>query len=188
MAFDVARGLEGHDDNVAASLAGGVVVTAAGRVVGVPVAVEPAVVLWVPGQETVTAESRARLADPVPRDDAVFNLGRTALLVAALATGRVEALRDACADRLHQEARLRAVPGADEAIRAALEAGAWSAWLSGSGPSVAAFVEPGREDEVVAALPEGGVPRVTTVDPRGAVVDPTPGPGDGGEERLRDAR
>src|SRR5947207_11645498 len=74
-----ATALEGHADNVAASLHGGVVATAAGRAIRVPTVLEPAVVLWVPSFTTSTDQSRSALGLPVPFDDAVFNIGRTAL-------------------------------------------------------------------------------------------------------------
>ena len=87
------------------------------------------------------SSARRLLPEQVPFDDAVFNVGRTALLVAALAAGDVDALRAATEDRLHQDRRLARVPDSRVAMEAALGAGAWGAWLSGSGPSVAAFVD-----------------------------------------------
>lgn len=168
--LELATRLEGHADNAAASLMGGVVVVAAGRVVRVPLAIVPAVVVWAPARETSTAASRRHLPDRVPFADAVFNLSRSALLVAALAAGDVDALRDATDDRLHQVARLGAVPESRLALEAAVAAGAWGAWLSGSGPSVAAFVDPVRAAEVAAALPPTGRAMVLEIDDEGAVA------------------
>ncbi|HEX5616700.1 MAG TPA: homoserine kinase [Acidimicrobiia bacterium] len=162
--------LEGHADNVAASLVGGVVAVAGGRAVRVPLAIAPAVVVWVPARETSTSASRSRLPETVPFADAAFNIGRTAVLVAALASGDVGALRDATADRLHQAARLAAAPESRRAIDDALAAGAWCAWLSGSGPSVAAFVDPPSAHAVATALPDGGRAMVLQIDDEGAVV------------------
>ena len=76
--------------------------------------------------------------------DAVFNVGRTALLVAALAAGDVEALRWATADRLHQDQRFAAAVPARVALANGLEAGAWCGWLSGSGPTVCLLCDPRR--------------------------------------------
>ena len=81
---------------------------------------EPAVVVWVPPGTTSTDQSRAALSHSVAFADAVFNVGRTALLVAALAAGNVHALRTATEDRLHQDQRFARSPGS----RAALEVGA----------------------------------------------------------------
>ena len=160
--------LEGHADNVAASLHGGLVVTAAGRVVRVPLGVTAAVVLWIPQQETSTQRSRHALATTVSFSDATFNVGRTALLVGALAAGDVDALRWATADRLHQDQRLVASPSSRAALAAGLEGGAWCGWLSGSGPSVAFLADPTAATAVAARLPPDGHAKVVAVAQRGA--------------------
>jgi homoserine kinase len=166
--------LEGHADNVAASLHGGLVATAAGRVVRVPLAVAPTVVVWIPQQETSTQRSRHALPATVSFADAAFNVGRTALLVGALAAGDVDALRWATADRLHQDLRLAASPGSRDALARGLEAGAWCGWLSGSGPAVAFLAGEGDAETVAAALPVDGHPKLLAIAGRGATV--TDGP------------
>ena len=138
----LATELEGHADNAAASLLGGVTATAAGHAVRVPMALDAALVVWVPASTTRTENSRGRLASSVPFADAVFNVGHASLLVAALAAGDVDALRVAVADRLHQTVRLAAAEPSRAALDAALAAGAWCAWLSGSGPTIAALCAP----------------------------------------------
>jgi homoserine kinase len=170
-----ATDLEGHGDNVAASLYGGVVATAAGRAVPVPLAIEPAVVAWVPSFTTATQQSRAALPSRVPFGDAVFNIGRTALLVAALAAGDVDALRRATEDRLHQDRRLLAAPPARAALAAGLESGAWCGWLSGSGPTVALLCSPDDAGTLSAALPAEGRVKVLGIDRGGATLVPDPG-------------
>lgn len=168
--FEVTADLERHPDNVAASVYGGVVVAVDGYVVQVPVAFEPAVVVWVPDAgSTSTDKSRATLADTVSRTDAVFNLGRAAMFVAACATGDRDALGIATDDRLHQPARLELVPESAKAISAARHAGAWGAWLSGSGPTVAALCSPDDADTVAAALPDTGHVKLLALD-RGGVT------------------
>lgn len=163
--------LERHADNVAASLHGGVVVTAGDVVTRVPLAFNPVVVVWIPDATTTsTDQSRGRLPDTVTRADAVFNLGRVATFVAACATGDLAALRVATEDRLHQPQRLAQVPESAMALHAALGAGAWAAWLSGSGPTVAAVCESGRADTVAAALPANGHAKLLRIDHDGAVV------------------
>jgi homoserine kinase len=162
--------LEGHADNVAASLFGGVVATAAGRAVVVPLAIEPAVLTWVPSFTTSTERSRAALPATVSFADAAFNVGRTALLVAALAAGDVEALALATADRLHQDVRLVSVPAAHDALASGLAAGAWCGWLSGSGPAVALLCAPDDAAGVAAALPTEGRTSIMAVDHGGATI------------------
>ena len=98
----IAAGLEGHADNVAASLYGGVVVTDGTKAVGVETPLQPDVVLWIPEDTTSTSASRTALPAVVPFDDAVFNVARTAMLVAALAAGDTDALAAATQDRLRQ--------------------------------------------------------------------------------------
>jgi homoserine kinase len=167
----LATELEGHADNVAASLFGGIVATADGHAVRVPLAFDPAVVVWIPAFTTSTDESRTKMGREVSLGDAVFNIGRTALLVAALAAGDTDALRCATQDRLHQERRLAAAEPSRVALQAALDAGAWCSWLSGSGPTVAAMCPFDDADEIAALMPEGGHTKVLRIDHGGAVIE-----------------
>ncbi len=162
--------LEGHADNVAASLLGGVVAAAGGHAVRVPLGFDPTVVVWVPTTTTSTDESRKRLVAEISRADAVFNVGRTALLVAALAAGDVSALRAATEDRLHQDARFAGVPQSRRALDAALAAGAWCGWLSGSGPTVATLCAVDDAESIAASMPPDGHTKVLTIDTEGAVI------------------
>lgn len=166
--LDVTTHLEGHADNVAASLLGGVVGTNGHRAVRVPLGCEPAVVVWTPGFTTSTAESRTKLPRAVAFDDAVFNVTHTALLVAALAAGDLVALAEATADRLHQDVRLANAAPSRAAWEAMRDAGAIAVWLSGSGPTVACFVQPEHAEHVAAALPADGRSRVLAIDVVGA--------------------
>lgn len=169
-AFDVACELEGHPDNAAASAFGGVVACAGRDVVVVPAALRPAIIVWIPATTTSTKESRTKLSPTVSLDDAVFNLSRAALLVAAFAAGDHGALREATRDRLHQDVRLAVVPETRAALHAALDAGAWGAWLSGSGPTMACACAPGDVARIQAAMPPGADVRVTSIDDLGATV------------------
>lgn len=166
----LATELEGHADNVAASLYGGVVAAAAGRAVRVPIALDAAMVLWVPSFVTSTDDSRRKLPTTVPFADAVHNIGRTALLVAAIAAGDVGALRAATEDRLHQDTRLANAQASRAALSAALETGAWAAWLSGSGPSVAVMCAADAAEAIAAALPVDGHCKVLRIDRVGALM------------------
>jgi homoserine kinase len=100
--------------------------------------------------------------------DAVYNLNRTALLVAALAQGRVDLLSVATQDRLHQPYRAALVPGLRSVMQAALDAGAKGVALSGAGPSVIAFVD--RDAEPVIRAMEGAF-QWAGIDSRSLVVD-----------------
>ncbi len=169
----LAAELEGHADNVAASLYGGVVATAGGHAVRVPMNFDPAMVMWVPSFVTKTDESRTALPATVPMADVVFNVGHTALLVAALAAGEVAVLRDATCDRLHQDIRLAAAEPSRAALQAALDAGAWASWLSGSGPTVAAMCAVDEAEDLAAALPDDGHTKILRIDHAGAVIEPS---------------
>ncbi len=169
--FRVVARLEGHPDNVAASLYGGIVAAADDRVVPVRLGFDPAVVVWIPSSVTRTDESRKTLPPTVSLADAAFNLGRLALLIAALGDGDTRALRTATEDRLHQPVRLAASPGSRAAMEAATDAGAWCAWLSGSGPTVAAMCPRDEAEAIAAALPPEGQVRVLRIDHGGAVIE-----------------
>ena len=153
--LDIATAVEGHPDNVAPALLGGLTVCCAAddEVVVERLEVAPGLscVVAIPDFEVATHDARRALPDIVPHADAVFNLCRTGLVVGALVSGDFARLGEAMRDRLHQPYRARLVPGMDEAIAAALEAGAHGAALSGSGPTVAAFITGGGE-EVGAAM------------------------------------
>jgi homoserine kinase len=166
----VAAALEGHADNVAASLYGGVVATDGARAVRFDTPLQPDVVLWIPEGTTSTTASRTALPATVTFDDAVFNVGRTALLVAALTTGDTGALAEATQDRLHQDRRLQVADASRGALADGIAAGAWCGWLSGSGPTVALLAAPGNGEVVAGALPKNGRARVTTIDRTGTTV------------------
>lgn len=153
--LDVASAVEGHPDNVAPALLGGLTVCCTTEdalfVERLEVAPGLSCVVAIPDFEVATHEARRVLPDIVPHADAVFNLCRAGLVVAALVSGHFARLGEGMRDRLHQPYRARLVPGMDEVIAAALDAGAHGAALSGSGPTVAAFVT-GDEEEVGDAM------------------------------------
>lgn len=167
----MATKLEGHADNVAASLYGGIVATAGGRAVRVPMSFDPAMVMWVPSFATSTDESRGKMHAAVAMADVVFNIGHTALLVAAIAAGDVDVLREATKDRVHQDARLAAAAPSRAALDAALALGAWAAWLSGSGPTVAAMCAVDEAEALAAALPADGHTKILRIDHAGAAIE-----------------
>ncbi len=172
----VAADLEGHADNAAASMYGGLIVSAGDHSIAVPApeSFRPRVVLWIPDRETSTKQSRTTLPTMVSLDDAVHNLGRAALFVAAWAAGDASAFGTATDDRWHQPYRLPLVPESAAALAAMQAAGAQGAWLSGSGPTVGALAcDDETADAIVAALREhdAGRTRVVAVDQVGTTVD-----------------
>ncbi|GAA6735870.1 homoserine kinase [Thermus oshimai] len=152
--FRVAAGLEGHPDNVAPAVYGGFVAALADPPLAIPLPRPEGVrfVLAVPPYEVPTPLARKALPEKVPLRDAIFNLARSALWPAALFSGRLEALKEACQDRLHQPHRAHLMPGVLEAIGKALAAGALAAFIGGAGPTVAALVREGEEEGVARAL------------------------------------
>ena len=176
----LAVAIEGHPDNVAAALFGGcqIVVQEGEEMVhaAVDIADELRAVLFIPDAPISTEEARLVLSDKVSRHDAVYNVGRVALLVNALATGSTDSLPVATQDRLHQPAREKLLPWMPLLFRSALDAGALGAFLSGAGSTILALTN-GRELTVAyeladtanrAAIP--GEVKVTRVSALGAHI------------------
>ena len=141
--------LEGFPDNMSPALLGGFQINVR-RPAGVlhvqsPLPDDLQVVVFVPDFEMPTQESRRRLPRQLTREDAVFNLSRTALLVAALGAGRYDLLDEATQDRIHQPARSEIFSGLVPIMTAAKAAGAAASYLSGGGSTVAAFVQSDAE-------------------------------------------
>lgn len=143
--------LEGHPDNAAACLLGGLTVSCRrddGRIVARASPWPPALrfVVATPDVALATEDARAVLPSSVPLADAVFNLQRALLLVRAAGNERYDDLKEAFRDRWHQPARSALVPGLREAL-AVDHPAILGVCLSGSGPSIAAVAAPGRETE-----------------------------------------
>lgn len=169
--LELTAGMEGHADNVGASLMGGVVVASGSIVTAVPLRLDPAILVWVPTADaTSTDRSRSQLPATVDRADAVFNIGRAALFVAACASGDTGAMRAATQDRLHQSDRLERAPASAVALQAGLDAGAWAAWLSGSGPTVAMMCDHDLVDAIAASLPPAGHTKLLEIDHDGTAL------------------
>jgi homoserine kinase len=154
--LDLGARLEGHPDNIAACLLGGVqvCVTADAGVVHCRVPVPPSLraTAFVPDFPMDTARARELLPRAVSVPTAVHNIGRAALFVGALATGRLELLRTATEDAIHQPPRSRVFPSLPALLAAALDAGAYGAFLSGAGSTVLALVAEGTAEAVGAAF------------------------------------
>ena len=147
--LDEAAQIEGHPDNVAACVLGSIVASAmerggSARAVRLEMPARYGVAVVVPDFMLPTAEARAALPDQYSREDAIFNVQRSALLIAALATGTTAAFPAALEDRLHQPYRARLVPGLDEVVKLRAP-GLLGCALSGAGPSILVFYERGYE-------------------------------------------
>jgi homoserine kinase len=142
---------EGHPDNVGASLHGGFVISSLesdGEVRSIkfdwPTNIK--VVVVSPRSQLPTHVARAALSRNLSRNDAVYNLQRTALFTGAVAQKRYDLLWDAMKDRLHQPQRQRLVPGLAEALAIPKTAGLLGIALSGAGPSILALVDANAEE------------------------------------------
>jgi homoserine kinase len=140
----LATRIEGHPDNVTPCLLGGVRVAL--RVnescvmqAHVPVTLSLRAVCFVPDVHIPTAHARGLLPATVSLADAVFNVARSSLFVAALASGQPELLAEATRDRLHQPFRLPLFPAGEQLLDSALQAGALGTFVSGAGPTVMAL-------------------------------------------------
>lgn len=166
--------LEGHGDNVAASLFGGVTAYVDGTGIRIPVGPTMAAatfVAWVPDVTTSTETSRRALGPSVDRAAAVHNIGRSIQFAMAFVNDDPDLLANATRDQLHQATRLPGVPGAADALEAGTAAGAWAGWLSGSGPTVGFLCPPDRARRVAAALPDGAHTKLLAIDTAGARIE-----------------
>src|ERR687894_1284867 len=174
--------LDGHPDNAAPALLGGLVIGTRTPEGVSAVRLEPEnlkAIVAVPDFAVSTPAARRALPDSVSHRDAAFNVGRSGLLLGALATGEYGLLRVAMQDRLHQPYRSHLIPGLEDVIEAALAHGAYGACLSGSGPTVLAFAPEERARDIAPAMQKAFEARGVTaasyaldVDLVGARVEP----------------
>lgn len=138
--FALATEMEGHPDNAAPAVYGGLRVSLmdGGRPLSLPFSIDARLhfLALVPDFTLSTKEARAALPRLVPREDAVYNLSRAAFLVKALERGDESLLRPAFGDRLHQDARFPLIQGAGELKALMEDAGALACYLSGAGPTL----------------------------------------------------
>lgn len=151
--FELVAEAEGHPDNAAAAVYGGLILVCAGgeaRRLPIHPGIRP--ILAVPKQVFLTAEARKLVADTVSREVAVRTAARISALVTGFLTGGAEFFADAQGDELHEAPRAKLRPDTAELVTRAQDAGALHAAWSGSGPSVIALVESEDEERVVNAL------------------------------------
>ena len=142
---NMAAQIEGHPDNTAPALLGGIVTAVfdGNKVEWVKQEVFTRLkfVAIIPNYELKTEKARAALPEKIAHKDAVFNLSRAALFSASLLTGKYENLRTAVDDRLHQPYRMELMPHAKEVFDIAYTLGAYGVYVSGAGPTVMAIVD-----------------------------------------------
>ncbi len=149
----LATDMEGHPDNVAPALLGGLVVsvTSADEIITRRYELPNlSIVIVKPGVDWPTRVARAVLPKSVSRTDAVFNIGRATLVVDALRNGDLDLLQKVMDDRLHQSYRLKHISGGMSAYKTAKQFGA--AALSGAGPSIICFVPPEKAEHAKAEI------------------------------------
>jgi len=173
----IAAAIEGHADNVAAAIYGGIVAADGGIAFSLSDGSDLRAVLFVPDTTLHTAAARAALPPEVPHRDAVMNVGHVALLVAALIDREYDALSRFMRDRLHEPYRAALIPWLEPLIGASERAGAYGACLSGAGPCVLALAAPSQAKKVAAAMRETATERgyagkalVLAIDDTGATV------------------
>ena len=147
--LDEAARIEGHPDNVAACVLGSIVASAidsegVARAVRLTLPETFGIAVVVPDFVLPTSEARRVLPASYSRADTVFNVQRSALLIAALAMGETSAFPAALEDRMHQPYRACLVPGLDEMTKLRVP-GLLGCALSGAGPSIVVFYERGCE-------------------------------------------
>ena len=188
--LEMAATIEGHPDNVAAAVMGGLqlVITdapdnpdhsdanpdaQAGTLYTVPVNIPPGIhaVLFIPQTRIATDAARAALPRQIPIADAVHNIARAALFATALSTNHLEYLPIAVQDKLHQPYRQPLFPPMKLLIKAAMDAGAIGAFLSGSGSTILALTH-GREMTVAYEMAEAA--RQSAAEGRIKITQPTP--------------
>ena len=180
--FEYAVVMEGHPDNVAPAVKGGVMISIKEHKAVRSLALKPhkdlTAVVCIPEFQLETAKARAVLPDTVLREATVENVSRAMLLASAIERGRWEDLAAAMGDRLHQPYRAELIPGFKDVLKAALSAGTCGAALSGSGPTVLALCRKGPQaqaigEAMVKAFAGHGIKsraEVLAVEPRGVRV------------------
>jgi homoserine kinase len=180
----VAASVDGHPENAAASVLGGLIT--ATTIEGVPIAarlpLDPKLrfVVLVPSRPLATARARQALPAQVPHTDAAFNLGRMGILLAGLADHRF-LVHEATEDRLHQTARTPLFPESTHLLAGLIDAGALASSWSGAGPTLLAICEEStakrvraRGDELLAETGVSGSALLLEADLGGLIVGDPP--------------
>ncbi|HHV63811.1 MAG TPA: homoserine kinase [Peptococcaceae bacterium] len=179
--LSIATEIEGHPDNVCPAIYGGITLTvmAEDKIIPRVLTKNPGfkAVVAIPEILVETEKARKILPSSVPLKDVTFNASRVGLLVDAFLREEYELLAIATQDKVHQNQRASLIPGMPQALQAALQAGAYGAALSGSGPTLLAFAPIGREEQIaqkmqkaLAAHSLDSTTLTLEIDPNGAVL------------------
>lgn len=178
--LNIASAMEGHPDNVAPALYGGITLSmleeGKAKTLRFMPPKELKLVVAVPEFTLATKIARQVLPTKIPFEDAVFNISRTALLVGALTTGDYGFLSSALQDKIHQPYRQQLIKGMQDVFVAAVSAGALGAVISGAGPCLIAFATADEQkigESMVAAFAKHNVKSYYlpfTIDAKGAYV------------------
>lgn len=155
----IATEIEGHPDNVVPAVCGGFTVACLGdggvRHIKCDIPDHIQAIVAIPDFKLSTSKARAALPQDVPMRDAVFNMSRTAMVVAAAMRQDFALWGEMMEDRLHQPYRFPLIPGANQVVAGAKDAGAISCVLSGAGPTMIAWVVGDRGQAVAEAMKQG---------------------------------
>ena len=180
--INLAAKIEGPPDNTSPAIEGGLVTSAmeGGRIysVSVPVSDKLQFAVFIPPFELKTEMARSVLPETYSRADVVYNLSRSALMTASLFSGKLENLRVAVGDRIHQPYRSGLIENFDNVFRMSYELGSLGTYISGSGPTIIAMVPTDNMDTFIAHaenhMKEKGIVgwdiRFLSVDSKGAQV------------------
>jgi homoserine kinase len=154
--LDQALTIETHPDNITPSLIGGLTISIVDNVHVTFIKLVPpsnlTTVTLIPDRPLDTGLARKIIPQQFSREDVIFNIRGASMIVAALATGKLEHLALAMQDRLHQPYRAQLVPGMVEIFQAALDAGSPGVALSGAGSGIFAFAYPHNEKAIGEAM------------------------------------
>ena len=143
--LNIAAKIEGHPDNTSPAISGGLVASAmeGERVysVSVPVSDKIRFAVMIPPFELKTEKARGVLPTEYSREDAVYNLSRSGLMTASLFSGKLENLRVAVQDRIHQPYRSGLIENCDTVFRVSYELGSLGTYVSGAGPTIISMID-----------------------------------------------
>ncbi|MDR5587646.1 MULTISPECIES: homoserine kinase [Clostridium] len=145
--LEMAVEIEGHPDNVAPALFGGIVVAIIenNKTVYNKIEIKDKVkfITIIPDFRLSTEEARKVLPKQISRQDGIYNIGRAALMISCFATDRYDLIRSACNDALHQNYRKELIPHFDDVYNKCYELGALGCYLSGAGPTIMSIIDNG---------------------------------------------
>lgn len=180
--INIAARIEGHPDNTSPAISGGLVASAMEKdevySVSVPVSENIRFALMIPSFELKTEKARGVLPAEYSRNDAVYNLSRSGLMTASLFSGKLENLRVAVQDKIHQPYRIGLIENGDKIFEMSYKLGSLGTYISGAGPTIMSLIDAKHADEYeikcIKALQEMGIEgweiMILSADPDGAKV------------------